>query len=186
MALFAVRQAVGAVAGATAPPAGPGTGGGDGGGGGGTSQSGGSAPPTPAPVPAPAPTPTPAPAPPADRAVAASAKQSATLAATSAGTFTGPKITCSEPTASSCKAIISFTTTTAKAKPLTVARLTLTVAGGKSVTPKLKLTTAAKKLLGTERKLALKGTVVITDAAGNARTFTIKATVKAAAKKQRR
>ena len=121
----------------------------------------------------------------ADRALAASAKQSATLVAASGGTFTGPKITCSEPAGSSCKAIISFKTTTAKSKPLTVARLTLTVAGGKSVTPKLKLTTAAKKLLGAKRKLALRGTVVITDPAGNARTFTIKATVKAAAKKRR-
>jgi hypothetical protein len=74
----------------------------------------------------------------------------------------------------------------AKSKQLTVARLTLTIAGGTSKTPKLKLTKAAKKLLGAKRKLALKGTVVITDAAGNARTFTVKTTLKAAAKKQRR
>jgi hypothetical protein len=183
VALFAVRQAVGAVAGATAPPAGPGTGGGEGGGGG-QGGTGGGSPPTPAPAPIPAPAPTPTPTPAADRALAASAKQSAAPVAASGGTFTGPKITCSEPAGSSCKAIISFMTT-AKSKPLTVARLTLTVAGGKSVTPKLKLTTAAKKLLATKRKLALRGTVVITDAAGNARTFTIKTTVKAAAKKQR-
>lgn len=67
-----------------------------------------------------------------------------------------------------------------------VARLTLLVAGGKSVTPKLKLITAARKLLAAKRKLALKGTVVITDAAGNTRTFTVRATLKAAAKKKRR
>jgi hypothetical protein len=146
VALFAVRQAVGAVAGATAPPVDPGTGGGGGGGGGGgTGQPGGGSPPAAAPVPAPAPTPA------ADRSLAASAKQSATLTAGPAGTFSGPKITCSEPTGSSCKAIISFTTTAAKAKQLTVARLTLTVAGGKSATPKLKLTKAAKKLLGAKR-----------------------------------
>jgi hypothetical protein len=185
VALFAVRQAVGAVAGATAPPVDPGTGGGEGGGGG-QGGTGGGSPPTPAPTPALAPTPTPTPTPAADRALAASAKQTATLTAASAGTFTGPKITCSEPAGSSCKAIISFTTTTAKSKPLTAARLTLTVAGGKSVTPKLKLTTSAKKLLATKRKLALKGAVVITDAAGNAHTFTIKTTVKAAAKQKRR
>jgi hypothetical protein len=189
VALFAVRQAVGAVAGATAPPDGPGTGGGgEGGGGGGGGQGGtgqpGGSPPAAAPVPAPVPAPTPTPA--ADRSLAASAKQSATLTAAATGTFSGPKITCSEPTDSSCKAIISFKTTTAKAKSLTVAHLTLTIAGGKTATPKLKLTKAAKKLLGAKRKLTLKGSVVITDAAGNTRTFTINTTLKAAVKKQRR
>jgi hypothetical protein len=183
VALFAVRQAVGAVAGATAPPAGPGTGGGGGGGQGGTG--GGSPPaPAPAPIPTPKPTPTPTPAAP-DRALTASAAQASTLTATSAGTFTGPKITCSEPAGSSCKAIISFTAKAAKSKLVTVARLTLTVAGGKSATPKLKLSKAAKKLLAAKRKLSLKGTITITDAAGNARTFTIKTTLKAAAKKPR-
>jgi hypothetical protein len=190
VALFAVRQAVGAVGGATAPPpVDPGTGGGGGNGGGGggggnggggpggQGQPGGGANPTPSPSPAPAPT--------ADRTLAASAKQTATLTAAAAGIFSGPKITCSEPSGSSCKAIISFTTTAAKSKRLTVARLTLTIAGGKTATPKLKLTKAGKKLLGAKRKLTLKGTVVVTDAAGNARTFTIKTTLKAAVKKKR-
>jgi hypothetical protein len=185
VALFAVRQAVGAVAGATAPPVDPGTGGegqsgGAGGGQGGTGQTGGGV------TPGPGSALIPALAPNADRTLAASAKQAATLTAASAGTFSGPKITCSEPAGSSCKAIISFTTTATKSKQLTVARLTLTVAGGKTVTPKLKLTKAGKKLLAAERKLALKGTVVVTDAAGNARTFTVKATLKAAVKKKRR
>jgi hypothetical protein len=186
VALFAVRQAVGAVAGATAPPVDPGTGGGEGGQGqnGGTGQDGGGSPPAPAPLPAPVPVPSPALA--SDRTLAASAKQTATLTAASSGAFSGPKITCAEPAGSSCKAIISFTTAGAKSKPLTVAHLTLTVAGGKAATPKLKLTKAGRKLLAAKRKLVLKGTVVVTDAAGNARTFTVKATLKAAAKKQRR
>ena len=65
-----------------------------------------------------------------------------------------------------------------RAKKLVAAAKTLTVAGGKSATPTLTLRKKAKTQLARKAELALKGTVVVRDAAGNAKTFSVKATLK--------
>jgi hypothetical protein len=187
VALYAVRQATGAVAGATAPPGPPAGGGGSGdpsGGGtagtGGTGGTGGGTTP-----------PASLPQPPADTTLAAAVKQPASLTATAAGRFAGPKVTCSEPAGQACKVTVSFTTPGPKpkkgkkAKDLVVGSAKLTVAAGRSATPTITLAKAAKALLAAKRKLTLTGTVVVTDAAGNTRTFKVKVSLKAPAKKRR-
>ncbi len=128
-----------------------------------------------------------------DRTVSATVKQAAKVTATAAGSFTGPKVTCSEPAGGSCKTTVSFTTPgpkpkKGKPKKIAAGSAKLTVAAGRSATPTVKLTKAAKSLLRSKHKLALTGTVVVTDAAGNKRTFAVKTTVKAppAKKKKKR
>jgi hypothetical protein len=173
---FAIRQTTGAVEGAGAPPEGPGPGGpGNGGGGNNGGDGGGGNTPTAT-----------------DRTVSATVKQAAKVTATAAGSFAGPKVTCSEPAGGSCKATVSFTTPgpkpkKGKPKKIAAGSVKLTVAAGKSATPTVKLTKAAKTLLRSKHKLALTGTVVVTDAAGNKRPFAVKTTVKAPpAKKKKR
>jgi hypothetical protein len=178
VALFAVRQATGAVAGATVPPpADPGTGDG------GTVPISAPATTTPA---ATTPTPAPVPAPAADRTVAATVKQGTAPKASAAGAFSGPKVTCAEAAGGRCTVKVTVTAAASKTKKLTAARATLTVAGGQTATPKLKLSKAAKALLRKQHRLALTVTVAVTDGAGNTRTFTVKTTLKAAAKKRHR
>jgi hypothetical protein len=183
VALFAVRQTNGAVEGATAPPTDPGGPGGPGdpGGPGGPGNppgtpgggGGGTTPPPPA----------------ADTAVSATVKQAAKATATAAGSFAGPKVTCSEAAGRACRVVVSFTTLgpkpkKGKAKRVAAGGAKLTVAGGKSATPTIKLSKAAKGLLRSKGKLVLNGTVVVTDSAGNKRSFAVKTTVKPAAKKK--
>ncbi len=184
VALLAVRQTTGAVEGAGAPPTspgGPGDPGGPGGPGnpgnpdgpgGGAGGGGGTTPP-----------------PAGDTTVSAAVKQAAKVTATAAGSFTGPKVTCSEAASRSCRATVSFTTPgpkpkRGKAKQVTAGNATLTVAGGKSAMATVKLSKAAKGLLRSKRKLVLSGTVVVTDSAGNKRSFPVKTTVEPAPKKK--
>jgi len=157
VALFAVRQATGAVDGAgttpvdptpTATPSGPSGGGGS------------SSPPPPPPVGA------------SDRTVAASAKLAKKTKATKAGRFSGPKITCSE-TAGACRVAITFTTKK-KGKRIVAARAKATIKAGKRATPSLKLLKPAKALLKKKHSLSLTGTVKVTDAAGNSHSFPVK------------
>lgn len=159
VALFAVRQATGTVDGAATVG------------------------PTPTPTPTPTPSgpsgggggsPSPPPPPPAaaDRAVAASAKLAKQTKATKAGRFSGPKITCSE-TAGACRVAITFATKK-KGERIVAARAKVTIKAGKRATPSLKLLKPAKALLAKQHKLALTGTVKITDAAGNTRSFSVK------------
>jgi len=117
--------------------------------------------PTPTPTATATPAPTPAPTvtsvPPADTTVVASIKQASKLKL-KRGAFTGPKVTCAE----ACKVAVTY-----KLKKTTVAKATFSLAAGQSKAPKLKA----------KRKGKLTGTVVVTDAAGNKRTFALKATL---------
>jgi hypothetical protein len=163
VALSIVPQATGAVDGATAPdPGRPGGGGGSAGGG----------------TPAPSAPPAPAPQPPADTAVAAAVGAAKKQTASRKGTFKAPKVSCAE----ACTVRLSFTARKGK-KKLAAGRRTLRLAAGGSATPAIKLTKKAKALLRSKGKLALTGSVVVTDAAGNRRTFPVKAKLKAPRRK---
>lgn len=171
VALWSVRQTTGAVAGATTPPAGPA----DPGPGGGGGTGGPPAPPAP-----PAPQPSSS-SPPADRTVIAAVTQGKVVRATTAGRFAGPRVACREAPGGRCRVVVRFTAQQRKGKKtstIAAGGVTFTLIGGAvRKPPAVALTRPARLLLAATRKLALRGTVTITDAAGNRRVYTVTTTV---------